>query len=36
VLWEVDGAPVVLHAPVVAPEWSSDAPTGDTLWPAPR
>jgi hypothetical protein len=35
VLWEQTGAPVALRSPVVAPEWSSTAATGDALWPAP-
>jgi hypothetical protein len=35
VLWETSGEPVRLRASELAPEWSSDAPSGDTLWPAP-
>lgn len=34
-LWEQTGVPVRLHAPVAAPAWSSDAVTGEALWPAP-
>jgi hypothetical protein len=34
-LWEQTGAPVALRSPVVAPDWSSTAATGDALWPAP-
>ena len=35
VLWERTGTAVTLCSPVVAPNWTSDVPTGDTLWPAP-
>ncbi|MFZ9627891.1 MAG: hypothetical protein ACO3C1_00910 [Ilumatobacteraceae bacterium] len=35
VLWEQQGEPVTLTAPVVAPGWSSSAPTGEALWPEP-
>jgi hypothetical protein len=35
VLWETSGEPMRLRASELAPEWSSDAPSGDTLWPAP-
>jgi hypothetical protein len=35
ILWEIDGPPVQLRAPVVAPGWSTDAPTGESLWPPP-
>jgi hypothetical protein len=35
-LWEQQGAPVPLSAPVLAPAWSSREPAGETLWPAPR
>jgi hypothetical protein len=34
VLWEQSGTPVELTAPVVAPGWSSTAPTGEALWPS--
>jgi hypothetical protein len=34
VLWETHGDPVRLTSPVSAPGWSSDAPSGDALWPA--
>ena len=34
-LWEQSGTSVALRSPVVAPDWSSAAPTGDALWPAP-
>jgi hypothetical protein len=35
VLWEVDGGPVTLTAPDVAPVWSTAAASGEALWPAP-
>ena len=35
VLWECTGTTVTLRSSVLAPNWSSDAPTGDALWPAP-
>ncbi len=35
VLWEVDGPPVRLSSPVVAPGWSTTEARGETLWPAP-
>src|SRR5829696_6494642 len=35
VLWEQTGQPVALTAPVVAPGWTSPAPKGEALWPAP-
>ncbi len=35
VLWEQQGAPQVLTAPKVDPEWSSRAPSGESLWAAP-
>jgi len=35
VLWEVSGGPVHLTAPIVAPGWSSDAASGEALWPDP-
>ncbi len=34
-LWEVSGGPVHLTAPIVAPGWSSDAVSGEALWPEP-
>jgi len=34
VLWECTGTSVALRSSVLAPNWSSDAPTGDALWPA--
>ena len=36
VLWERRGRDVVLRAPVVAPGWSTSAPSGEALWPAPQ
>ncbi|MCU1359725.1 MAG: hypothetical protein JWN99_1014 [Ilumatobacteraceae bacterium] len=33
-LWECSGEPVRLTASSVAPGWSTDQPTGETLWPA--
>jgi hypothetical protein len=36
VLWEVTGPSVVLTAPVVAPGWRVEAPSGEALWPAPE
>jgi hypothetical protein len=35
VLWEQQGSPVLLSAPVVAPSWSSREPAGEALWPVP-
>lgn len=35
VLWEQTGEPVRLVAPSVAPDWSTDAAKGESLWPAP-
>jgi len=35
VLWEIDGPVVPLTASVVAPGWSTAAPKGEALWPAP-
>lgn len=35
VLWEVTGEPVTLSAPVMAPGWATEAPSGETLWPVP-
>ncbi|MGA1051670.1 MAG: hypothetical protein ACO3WU_05175 [Ilumatobacteraceae bacterium] len=35
VLWEQAGDPVALTSPVLAPDWSSDEPRGETLWPVP-
>ena len=35
VLWQVDGAPIRLTAPAVAPGWSSNLGKGEALWPAP-
>lgn len=35
VLWECTGTPVTLTASVVAPAWSTDQTTGETLWPVP-
>jgi hypothetical protein len=34
-LWAQHGAPVELVSPVVAPDWSSGAVSGEALWPAP-
>jgi hypothetical protein len=34
VLWEQHGDPLTLTSPC-APGWVSDAPAGETLWPAP-
>ncbi len=36
VLWEVEGDAVRLAAPVVAPQWSTQEPRGEALWPAPE
>ena len=33
VLWEQTGTPRRLTAPVAAPDWSTDEPTGEALWP---
>jgi hypothetical protein len=35
VLWEVTGEPVHLTAPALAPGWSTDAASGEALWPTP-
>jgi hypothetical protein len=35
VLWEQHGDPQVLTAPIVDPDWSSDAVSGEALWAAP-
>jgi hypothetical protein len=35
VLWEVTGDPVTLSAPVLAPRWVNEAPSGEALWPVP-
>ncbi|MCU0261977.1 MAG: hypothetical protein MUE78_13245 [Ilumatobacteraceae bacterium] len=35
VLWEVEGDPATLTAPVVAPGWHTAEPRGEALWPAP-
>ncbi|MEO5724073.1 MAG: hypothetical protein ABIQ39_08215 [Ilumatobacteraceae bacterium] len=35
VLWEVAGQPVTLTAPLMAPQWTSAAQTGEALWPVP-
>jgi hypothetical protein len=35
VLWEQEGGPIELSAPVVAPAWSSTEPAGEALWPEP-
>lgn len=35
VLWESTGESRTLTASTLAPHWSSDAQTGETLWPAP-
>lgn len=35
VLWEQSGDPVQLTSPVLAPDWHSAEPTGETLWPEP-
>lgn len=35
VLWEVEGDPLTLTAPVVAPGWTASAQRGEALWPAP-
>ena len=35
VLWEQSGAALELTAPVLAPEWSTSDPKGETLWPPP-
>jgi hypothetical protein len=34
-LWEQQGTPVLLSAPVLAPGWSSREQAGETLWPVP-
>ncbi|HAP77457.1 MAG TPA: hypothetical protein DCR14_15425, partial [Acidimicrobiaceae bacterium] len=34
-LWEQQGEPRALSAPVVAPEWRTTEVKGETLWPAP-
>ena len=36
VLWEQAGAPIELSAPVVAAGWTTQAPTGEALWPQPE
>ncbi len=36
ILWEQQGEPIELTAPVMAPGWSSRDPRGEALWPAPR
>lgn len=36
VLWEQHGTPITLTAPAAAPEWSTTAATGESLWPAPE
>ncbi len=36
VLWEQAGAPIELSAPVAAPGWTAEAPTGEALWPQPE
>ena len=36
VLWEQHGDPVELTSPAIAPGWSSQAPSGEALWPAPQ
>lgn len=33
VLWEASGEPVTLSSPVIAPGWTSDAMSGEALWP---
>lgn len=35
VLWEQTGDIVTLRSPVLAPQWSSSAKSGEALWPAP-
>lgn len=35
VLWEQSGEAVMLTSPVVAPQWSSAATSGEALWPSP-
>ena len=35
VLWECSGAPVQLHAALLAPEWSTTELSGEALWPVP-
>lgn len=35
VLWEVQGDPIALTAPSVAPGWRSSERSGESLWPAP-
>lgn len=35
VLWESSGEPVVLRSSGAAPGWSTDAASGETLWPEP-
>ena len=35
VLWEQQGEPCVLTAPVLAPGWSTSDTKGETLWPVP-
>ena len=35
VLWEQAGDPVTLTTPVLAPQWSSAARSGEALWPSP-
>lgn len=33
ILWEVEGAPLELRSPKVAPGWVTTLPTGEALWP---
>ena len=35
VLWQCAGAPVTLTSSQIAPGWSTDESSGETLWPAP-
>jgi hypothetical protein len=35
VLWEQSGPPVTLRASVLAPQWHTGEPKGETLWPVP-
>lgn len=35
VLWEITGAPTALSGGRAAPQWSSDEPRGEALWPQP-
>jgi hypothetical protein len=35
VLWETNGEPCRLRAPALAPDWSTDAVSGEALWPPP-